>query len=247
MHYQILDGGQAVNVVPDYAKVLFRYRGPSAENVQEHVKWIKDIAKGAALATQTREEVTNLGGIYDCLRNDVLGQRVTDHMNRYFPIDWTAEEQAFAKAIQKEMGKPEDGMAIDVWPMPTTLEMGGSTDVGDVSWNVPTMGAVYASWPRHIAPHQWGCTATNGMIIGRKASLQAAKVLAATGLDLLTEPDLLKAVHEEFDKRKAGKVYETLNESKTNPQGKLGAEDLKHYECCIHAAMGHLGIKEHGS
>ena len=92
-------------------------------------------------------------------------------------------------------------------PIPTNIEMGGSSDVGDVSWNVPTMGAVYASWPRHIPPHQWGCVATNGMSIGRKAVVQAAHVLAATGLDLLTEPDLLKAVRDEFDKRTAGKPY----------------------------------------
>jgi aminobenzoyl-glutamate utilization protein B len=245
MHYQILDGGQAVNVIPDYAKVLFRYRGPSAENILENVAWIRDIAKGAALATQTREEVTNLGGIYDCLQNDVFAERMNDHMKRYFPIEFTKEEHDFAKAIQKEMGKPEDGMANAIMPMPTNIEMGGSSDVGDVSWNVPTMGAVYSSWPRHIAPHQWGCTATNGMSIGRKASLHAAKVLAATGLDLLTEPDLLKAIRDEFDKRTAGKPYKSLNESKTNPQGKMEGQERHHYECIIHAAMEHFGIKEH--
>jgi aminobenzoyl-glutamate utilization protein B len=244
MHYQILDGGQAVNVVPDYAKVLFRYRGPSADNVLENVKWIKDIAKGAALATQTKEEITNLGGIYDCLQNDALATCMNDHMNRYFPIKWTDEEQAYAKAIQKEMGKPEDGMAETVMPIPTNIEMGGSSDVGDVSWNVPTMGAVYASWPRHIPPHQWGCVATNGMSIGRKAVVQAAHVVAATGLDMLTKPDLLKAVRDEFDKRTDGKPYKSLNESKTNPQGKLVGQERSHYECCIHAAMEHFGIEE---
>ncbi len=244
MHYQILDGGQAVNVVPGYAKVLFRYRGPSADNVMEHVNWIKDIAKGAALATQTKEEVTNLGGIYDCLQNDALAECMNNHMNRYFPIKWTDKEQAFAKAIQKEMGKPEDGMAETVMPIPTKIEMGGSSDVGDVSWNVPTMGAVYASWPRHVPPHQWGCVATNGMSIGRKAVVQAAHVVAATGLDLLTKPDVLKAVREEFDKRTAGKTYKSLNESITNPQGKLAGQERSHYECCIHAAMEHFGIEE---
>ncbi len=244
MHYQILNGGQAVNVVPDYAKVLFRYRGPSAENILENVAWIKDIAKGAALATQTKETVTNLGGIYDCLQNDVFAKRMNDHMERYFPIEWTDEEQAFAKSIQKEMGKPEDGMAVNVMPMPVNVEMGGSSDVGDVSWNVPTMGAVYSAWPRHIPPHQWGCTATNGMSIGRKAGLHAAKVLAATGLDLLTEPDLLKAIRDDFDKRTAGKPYKSLNDTKASPRGKLDMQERSHYECCIHAAMEHFGIEE---
>ena len=71
--------------------------------------------------------------------------------------------------------------------------MGGSSDVGDVSWIVPTMGVVYSAWPQGISPHQWGCTACHGMSIGQKATLHAAKAMAASGLDLFTQPDLLKA------------------------------------------------------
>jgi aminobenzoyl-glutamate utilization protein B len=247
LHYQILNGGDAVNVIPDYAKVLIRYRGPSAENVVEYKNWLIDMAKGAALATKTKETVTNLGGCYDSQRNDVFAERMMDHLRRYFPIEWTEEEQAFAKAIQKEMGKPEEGMAVSVTDLPPNFEMGGSTDVGDVSWNVPTMGACYSAWPRHIAPHQWGCTACHGMSIGQKATVQAAHVIAATGLDLLTEPDLLKAIRDEFDKNKAGREYKSLCDSKTNPHGKLSDPDIKHYECAIHVAMEHFGIKEHSS
>jgi len=247
LHYQILSGGLAVNVIPDYAKVLIRYRGPSAENVMEYKAWLIDMAKGAALSTQTRETVTNLGGIYDCLPNDVLAARMNEHMNSYFPIQWTDEEQAYAKSIQKEMGKPEDGMADNVHPVPTGVEVGGSSDVGDVSWQVPTMGAVYSSWPRHISPHQWGCTSCNGMSIGRKATLHAAKVLAATGLDLLTDPDLLQAVKDDFVKQLNGRIYKTLNDSETNPLSKLDASEMHNFECCIHSAIEHFGIKEHQS
>ena len=68
-------------------------------------------------------------------------------------------------------------------------------------------------------------------------------VLAATGLDVLTEPDLLKAIRDEFDKQKAGTEYKSLCDSKTNPQGNLSDPDIKHYECCIHAAEEHYGIK----
>lgn len=244
MHYQILDGGKAVNVVPDYAKVLFRYRGVSAENVRQHVAWIKDIAKGAALATQTKEKVTNLGGIYDCLQNDVFAQSMNEHVERCFPIDWTDEEQAFAKSIQKEMGKPEDGMATKVEPLPTGIEVGGSSDVGDVSWNVPTMGVVYSAWPQHIPPHQWGCTACHGMSIGRKAVIQAAKVMAATGLDLMTQPDLIHNIREEFEGRIKGNPYKSLNELAAPVEGKLAANERSHYECCIHAAMEHFGVTQ---
>ncbi|QLE83714.1 amidohydrolase [Shewanella sp. Scap07] len=245
LHYQILNGGDAVNVIPDYAKVLVRYRGKSAENVRQYKKWLEEMAEGAALSTQTKASVTNLGGIYDCLPNDVLANTITEHMNRYFPIAWTEEEQEFAKAIQKEMGKPLDGLATDVLPVQTGVEVGGSSDVGDVSWNVPTMGALFASWPKHIPPHQWGCTACNGMSIGRKAGLQAAHVLAAQGLELMTDPQLMAQVKAEFEKQKGGQEYVSLNDYEENPRGKLNDAQLSNYECCLHTAMEQFGDIEH--
>lgn len=246
MHYYIADGGHAVNVVPDYAKVVFRYRGPSTQNVLENIAWVKDIAKGAGLATQTKEKITVLTGIYDLLPNTVLAERITEHLKKYFPVEWTEEEQAFAKSIQKEMGKPEDGMATTVLATPNAPEAGGSTEVGDVSWNTPTMGALFSAWPQHIAPHQWGCTACHGMSIGKKAVIQAAHVLAAMGLDLMTEPDLRKAAKEEFDKRTAGRPYKSINEEKTPPDAHRGKHNLDQYGCAIHGQMEHVGIKEHG-
>jgi aminobenzoyl-glutamate utilization protein B len=245
LHYQILDGGTAVNVIPDHAKVLIRYRGPSADDVMKHKVWLLDIARGAALCTQTREVVTNLGGIYDCLPNDVLAECMTRHMNRYFPIQWSDEEQAFARSIQKEMGKPEDGLATTVNPVPSGVEVGGSSYVGDVSWLIPTMGAVYSAWPLHIPPHQWGCTACHGMSIGRKATHQAAKVMAATGWELLSNPALLEAVKAEFTRQLNGRTYQSLNDSPSNPGGRLDDAERHQYDCCIHAAIEHFGIKEH--
>jgi len=107
------------------------------------------------------------------------------------------------------------------------------------------MGAVYSSWPRHISPHQWGCTSCNGMSIGRKATLHAAKALATTGLDLLTEPDLLQAVKDDFVKQLNGRTYKTLNDSEANLLGKLTPTEAHEYDCCIHAAMEHFGLKVH--
>ncbi|MGR5169333.1 amidohydrolase [Vibrio astriarenae] len=237
LHYQILNGGSAVNVVPDYAKVLVRYRGKSAENIRKHKDWLEDIAKGAAMATQTRSEMTNLGGIYDCLPNNVLASTITEHLKRYFPIDWTEEEQQFAKSIQKEMGKPEVGLATEVMEPQFGLEVGGSSDVGDISWVVPTMGIIFASWPKGIPPHQWGCTACNGMSIGQRSGRQAANVLAAQGLELMTNPELLRKTKEEFIEKKAGREYVSLNDTETNPRGILNDAQLANYECCLHTAM----------
>jgi len=245
MHYYIANGGLAVNEVPDYVKVVFRYSGPNTDNVLQNIAWIKDIAKAAGLATQTKEKITVLTGIYALWPNMVLAERMTEHMNRYFPIEWTDEEQGFARATQKEMGKPEDGMATNVLPTPQAPEAGGSTEVGDVSWNTPTMGAVLSSWPQNIPPHQRGCTACHGMSIGHKAVIQAAHALAAMGLDLMTDPDLLKAAKAEFDKRPGGKRYKSINVEKTPPDAHKEKHELGHYDCVIHGMMEHIGIKEH--
>jgi aminobenzoyl-glutamate utilization protein B len=244
LHYQILEGGLAVNVIPDYAKVLVRYRGESAENCEQYRNWLADMAKGAALATQTKETVTVITGTLDVIGNDPLAENVYGHLKRHFPLEWTDEEQAYAKSIQKEMGKPELGMADSVPPMPTAaVQVGASSDVGDVSWNVPTMGVVYSAWPQGIPPHQWGCTACHGMSIGHKATIAAAKVMVSAGLDLLTQPDLLEAAQEDFKKQTKGQPYKSINELPKPPGGELIPDERHHYECCIHGAMEHFGIE----
>jgi aminobenzoyl-glutamate utilization protein B len=203
------------------------------------------MAKGAALATQTQEEVMVLTTLYDLLPNNAISDRLTEHMKqRYFPVEWTDEEQAFAKSIQKEMGLPEDGVDTTIWPNPAGTLMGGSTEVGDVSYSVPTGGIVFAASPLNVAMHTWGTTACVGMSIGHRAVVAAAKTLAATGLDLLTEPELIKAAREEFDQRTGGKPYKSLNELDAPPGGRLDEVALEDYECCIHGAMEHFDIKE---
>jgi aminobenzoyl-glutamate utilization protein B len=247
LHYYMVEGPKAVNTVPAYVKLIVRFRAADTDTVADYVAWIKDIAKGAALATQTQEEVTVISTLYDLLPNDALSDRLTEHMRRYFPVEWSDDEQAFAKSIQKEMEVPEEGMATDVWPNPAGALMGGSTEVGDVSWSVPTGGVVFAAAPLGVALHTWGVTACVGMSIGHKAVVQSAKTLAATGLDLMTQPELIKAAREEFDKRTGGKPYKSLNELDSPPGGRLDEVALEDYECCIHAAMQHFGMEPAGS
>jgi aminobenzoyl-glutamate utilization protein B len=246
LHYQILEGGTTVNTIPDYAKVLVRYRGKSAEDVTKYKNWLKDMAKGAGLATQTKETFTVITGTLDVVGNDPLAKNVYGHLNEHFPLKWTDEEQAYAKSIQKEMGMPEIGMVDHVGAMPTAaVEVGASSDVGDVSWNVPTMGVIYSAWPQGVPPHQWGCTACHGMSIGQKATVTAAKVMASSALDLLTQPGLIKEAKEDFKKQTKGQPYKSLNELPKPPGGELEPDERHHYECCIHGAMEHFGIEDH--
>jgi aminobenzoyl-glutamate utilization protein B len=213
LHYIYESGGIAVNVIPDYSKLLVRYRGPSAEDMLYYSEWIKEMAKGAAMATKTEVTITQLAAAYDTLPNQPLADRMHQHFTNLGAPEFTTEEQTFAKSIQKEMGIKEDGMATDVYPDPKGVHNGGSSDLGDVSYCVPTMGVIVASWPVGIPPHQWGCTACNGMSIGQKAALKAAEVMTATGYDILTDPDLLNAAKEDFEQRSEGKPYKNLCEN----------------------------------
>jgi aminobenzoyl-glutamate utilization protein B len=210
LHYHIEQASVAVNIVSDYSKMVCRYRGPDAENVRQHQQWVKQIAEGAALMTQTKVEIKDIAACYDCNNNQVLNKRILEHQQRIGPLVWSKEEEAFAKAIQKETGVPEAGMATGFAPDPAGMVMGGSTDVGDVSYVVPTAGPVVACWPQNIPPHHWGCTATHGMSIGHKGTLYAARLLAATGLDLLTDSALLQAAKDEFVESTDGKPYQCL-------------------------------------
>lgn len=235
IHYLIEKTGTASNIVSDYARINLGYRGPDAENVMKQVKWINDIAKGAALITQTTEKVTDLAGTYDILPNQVMADRIMQYLNQLGAPKWTDEEQTFAKQMQKSEGYDEVGMSSVITPDPKGISIGGASDVGDISYITPTMGLAVACWPLGFAPHTWAATACNGMSIGQKGMMRAAEVLAITGLDLITDIAFLAAAKSEFLERTGGKKYKSLCQSDTPP---LAAEHLHHID--THDAIHHL-------
>lgn len=107
------------------------------------------------------------------------------------------------------------------------------------------MGAVYAAWPLGIPPHQWGVSACVGMSIGHRAVIQASKVLACTGLEMITNPGALAAVTDEFKHRTDGKPYKSLNEFDKPPECLMDSGERHHYDCCIHGAMEYLTKPSH--
>jgi aminobenzoyl-glutamate utilization protein B len=126
------------------------------------------------------------------------------------PLDWTAEEQAFAKSCQKAMGLKEAGLATTVMPLVKEVKVGGSSDVADVSWITPVALFGWPTLPLGVSLHSWPVTACGGMSIGDKGTLASAVILAAAGYDLLTEPDLRKAAKEELTKRLDGRKYRAV-------------------------------------
>ncbi len=208
IHYVLEKGGEAPNVVPDYARIRLYVRDIDRAHVEASTAWIKQIAEGAALATQTRLVALVYSGLYDLLPNRPLAERMQSHLDRIGVPDYTAEEQAFARELQSNFGVEPRGMATATEPLPADERaFGFSTDVGDVSWCVPTMGCGMPTVPLEVGLHTWAATASHGTSIGLKGAIHAARVLAATGVDILTDANLRQAARADFERRTNGKPY----------------------------------------
>jgi len=179
IHYHIQDGGQVVNVVPDYAKLWVRVRDPKRAKMLPTYERVKEMAQGAAIMADVEYKITLVSGIYETLVNRSGGKIMQKNLEILGPISYTAEETAFGKAIQKATEKPEVGMDSAIYPLKETEENpgGGSTDVGDVSWNVPNINLGVTVAPKGTPWHSWAVVACGGMSIGHKGMAYAAKAL----------------------------------------------------------------------
>jgi len=219
IHYIYERAGVAPNVVPDFAQVWIVTRDEDRPKVDAILEWMRQVAQGAAMATQTEAEVDTFMSLYDLLPNDPLARHLYRHIQAV-PLVWTEEEQAFARACQKEMGVREAGMATRPFPFVERASAGGSTDVGDVSWSTPTGVFGWPTLPLGIGLHTWPVTACGGMSIGDKASLNTARILAATGFDLMTDPALREAAKADFQRRTGGRPFRSaLPASRVRPLG----------------------------
>jgi aminobenzoyl-glutamate utilization protein B len=209
MHYAILEAGKVPNVVPEYAKVWIWLRDTERAEVDRLLGRLRQIAQGAALAADVESTVTVQGGDWNMLVNMTAQRAAWENMNWLGPLPFTAEEQAFAKTIQKETGVPEKGLvttlkAFNANPGPPE---GGSTDVADVSWNIPIIHLSVTTAPLAAPWHGWPVVACGGMSIGHKGMLWASKALAATMVDLYRDPKLVQSIRQEFAKSTEGIEY----------------------------------------
>src|SRR5262245_11023325 len=209
MHYAILKGGDVPNVVPEYGKVWIWLRDEKRELVDEMLGRLRKMAAGSAMSADVESKVTVNGGNWNMLVN-MTGERLAQQNLEWLgPIQFTAEEQEFAKAIQRANNVPEKGLNPAVKPFeanPGPAE-GGSTDVADISWNFPLIHISVATAPTGAPWHGWSVVACGGMSIGHKGMIHASKALAATMIDLFTDPANVKAMKEEFAKKSVGTGY----------------------------------------
>jgi len=212
IHYHIQDGGQVVNVVPDYSKLWVRVRDTKREGMMPVYERVMAMAEGAAILANVDHKINLISGIYEVLVNREGGKVMQQNLELLGPITYTEEEVAFGKKIQEETGKPQVGLDSEIKPLEATKEHpgGGSTDVGDVSWNVPNINLSVTVAPKDTPWHSWAVVACGGMSIGHKGMIHAAKAMAMTMTDLFEDPTLVKAVKDEYLERKGGTIYEAI-------------------------------------
>ncbi|MAN85339.1 MAG: peptidase M20 [Algoriphagus sp.] len=209
IHYHIQDAGQVVNVVPDYSRIWVRVRDSSREGLVPVWKRVEEMAEGAAILANVDYKVNLISGVHEVLVNRTGSAALQKNLESLGSISYTEEEQNFAKKIQEATGKPQIGLVSKIEPMEETAEhsMGGSTDVGDVSWVVPTIRLSATTAPNGTPWHSWAVVASGGMSIGHKGMAYAAKALSMTMVALFQNPELVESVKAEFKEKKGDYVY----------------------------------------
>jgi len=217
IHYVVTKGGSAPNVVPPEAQVWYYIRSPRRVQVEELYGRVQNIARGACLMTDTTVDFDLIGGCHEFVPNKTLSYLMLTNMKQLGPPKWTSNEIAFAKTLSESLTPDQKKTAMENMNVPHLrdkiekvlddtaddpddegLIFPGSTDVGDVSYIVPTAQIFAATTILGAPSHSWQMTATSGMSIGHKGGTLAAKVIALTGVDLLSRPQELKKVKEEF-------------------------------------------------
>ena len=235
IHYVITDGGGQPNVVPARAQVWYYVRAPHRPQVEEIYSRLLDVAKGAALMTGTTFDVEFLAGCYDVLPNDALANVCLEVFKAVGAPKFSDGEIAFASELAKSLDRKQTEESLKAMGAPKELfeqlvnttvidpvdkgkVMAGSTDVGDVSWIVPTVQISTACWPIGCPGHSWQIAASSGHSLGERGMLKAAEVMAGAAVALVHNPTLIDKAKEEFSNRLEGQKYRTpLPEGLTPP------------------------------
>ena len=212
MHYIITKGGAAANIVPDLAEMSLVARSPSAVTLNEIWGRLQKVAQGAALMTETTIDFKISSSSSNILANDALAAVAQKNMDEVGGFTYTDKEKAFAVELQKSLppggaGDLETTQKVIPLAVSNMKVPSASTDAGDVSWNVPTIGFLAATFVPGVVPHTWQAAATAGMSIGQDGMMVASRAMALTAVDLFTTPQLVADARADYEKRMVGKVY----------------------------------------
>jgi aminobenzoyl-glutamate utilization protein B len=214
IHYIISKGGAAPNIVPDLAEMELFARDPDSQILDGIWARILKIAAGAAMMTETTVEVRDVGSDASIVGNDVLAKDAQKNLEAVGGFQLDPGQRAFARELQKSLA-PGNVAPLDQTSKVEPLRPvdpnapSASTDVGDVSWNVPTIGFGTATFVPGVAPHTWQAAASAGTTIGQEGMVVASKALALTAIDLFKSPELVVGAKEEFHRQLEGKTYKS--------------------------------------
>ncbi|MEH7122224.1 M20 family metallopeptidase [Bacillus sp. JJ1773] len=227
IHYAITNaGGDAPNVVQAHADVVYSIRAPKRAQLDEIFERVIDVAKGAALMVSVSMSYKLEGGYSEVIPNSTMANVMYEKIQEIGLPAYTQDEMDFAREIQQTLGDKDiqqnvmqfdfetkekllaSPIATVIPPLSKTEElMAASTDVGDVSWIVPTMQCNTATWAIGTAPHTWQVVSQGSVSYAQKAMLQAGEIMAATALEIMQSPDILAAAKAEHKKRLGGQTY----------------------------------------
>lgn len=195
-HYVIRDGGDQPNVVPQTASIWFFLRERDYQHVVDMLDMAKRVAAGAAMATDTRvDTVIMLGSAWPGHFSKPIAEATHKNITRVGMPAWDANDIALAKALQRELSFPDSGLHTRIEPLsapiPNQPVFGGSDDIGDVSWTVPTVTLGFPSNIPGLPGHNWSNTIAMATPIAHKGALAGAKVQALTLLDLMLQPKVV--------------------------------------------------------
>ena len=224
-------GGIAPNVIPSEAQILYAIRAPKVTQVKKLYERMCDIARGAALITGTTVDIKQVAAYSNVIENDTLEDIMYENMRHFVPIGYTEEELAYARRFQeviteldkeglkdlisilsgrdkeKKRQMEESPMLDFVLERHVSFGGGGSTDVGDVSWVVPTGKVDINCYAAGTALHSWQAVAQGKAPAAHKGMLTAAKIMACTGAELLEKPELLERIKEDWLEKLDGETY----------------------------------------
>ncbi|MEY3713542.1 MAG: hypothetical protein RL321_1162 [Pseudomonadota bacterium] len=203
IHYIITRGGDAPNVVPESAEVFYYVRHRNPIVMSEIFDRIVKTSEAAAIGTGTSVTHEVIHGAYSLLPNDTLASVVDDHLRQVGGVTYDPTEQAFAEKLYTTLGKTALALGSErEIQAPNSRGGYGSTDVGDVSWTVPTIGFRTATWVPGTPAHSWQAVAAGGMSIGLKGMENATKILTLTAVRLMQDAELIRAARVEFEQRR---------------------------------------------
>lgn len=213
IHYVITRGGEAPNVVPAFAEAFYYVRNPDVANVKTIFEKVVKAAEGAAIGTHTEMKYEVIHGLYNVLPNETLARIMHKNLVKVGGVEYSAADTEFAKKILETYSidvSLEDAQKIEDFIV-REKGTGGSTDVGDVSWLVPTAGMSAATWVPGTSAHTWQAVAAGGTDIGINGMMVAAKTLTLTAMDIFNNPAVTQKAKEELIRRQGKNfVYDAL-------------------------------------